>query len=104
MHGLPSEGSMHDDEMMDGLLRDAMTAEAPRLSPGFDARVLRRVRPRRLTSIGRAALAAYVVVAVAATVWLMRDVQTTWIVAAVAIGTPVAAAASIYGRRLAVGR
>jgi hypothetical protein len=41
---------------------------------------------------------------VAATLWLMRDVQTTWIVAAVAIGTPVAAAASIYGRRLAVGR
>jgi hypothetical protein len=95
---------MHDDEMMDALLRNAMTADAPRLSPGFDARVLRRVRPRRLTPIGRAVIAAYVVVAVAATLWLMRDVQTTWIVAAVAIGTPVAAAASIYGRRLAVGR
>jgi hypothetical protein len=95
---------MHDDEMMEQLLRDAMTADTPHLSPGFDARVLRRVRPRRLTSIGRAVIAAYVVVAVAATVWLMRDVQTTWIIAAVAIGTPLAAAASIYGRRLAVGR
>jgi RNA polymerase sigma factor (sigma-70 family) len=63
----------------------------------------RRVRPRRLTSIGRAVIAAYVVGAVAATVWLMRDLQTTWIVAEVAIGTPVAAAASIHGRRLAVG-
>ena len=95
---------MHDDEMLDALLRDAMTADRPRLSPGFDDRVLRRVRPRHLTPIGRAVIALYVVVAAAATVWLMRDVQTTWIVAAVAIGTPVAAAASIYGRRLAVGR
>ena len=95
---------MHDDEMMDRLLRDAMTADVPQLSPGFDARVLRRVRPRRLTPLGRAVIAAYVVIAAAATVWLMRDVQATWIVAAVAIGAPVAAAASVYGRRLAVGR
>ena len=95
---------MHDDDMMDRLLRDAMTAEAPRLSPGFDERVLREVRPRRLTAIGRAVIAAYIVIAAATTVWLMRDVQTTWFVAAVAIGAPVAAAASFYGRRLAVGR
>jgi hypothetical protein len=57
---------MHDDEQMDQLLRDAMTAEAPQLSSGFDARVLRRVRPRRLTPIGRALIAAYAVIAVAA--------------------------------------
>jgi hypothetical protein len=95
---------MHDDEVMDQLLRDAMTADVPQLSSGFDARVLRRVRPRRLTPIGRAVIVAYVVIAVATTVWLLRDVQTTWIVAAVAIGAPAAAAASVYGRRLAVGR
>ena len=28
MSGSPSEGSMHDDEQMDQLFRDAMTAEA----------------------------------------------------------------------------
>jgi hypothetical protein len=95
---------MHDDEVMDQLLRDAMTADVPQLSSGFDARVRRRVRPRRLTPIGRAVIAAYVVIAVATTVWLLRDVQMTWIVAAVAIGAPAAAAASLYGRRLAVGR
>jgi hypothetical protein len=95
---------MHDDEMIDRLLQDAMTAEVPQLSPGFDARVLRRVRPRRLTTTGRVLIAAYVVIAAATTLWLMRDVQTTWIVAAIAVGTPVAAAASVYGRRLAVGR
>ena len=95
---------MHDDEQMDRLLRDAMTAELPQLSPGFDDRVLRQVRPRRLTPAGRAVIAAYIVIAAAATLWLMRDLQITWIVAAVAIGTPVAAAAGVYGRRLAVGR
>ena len=42
---------MHDDDMMDQLLRDALSADVPRLSSGFDARVLRRVRPRRLTPI-----------------------------------------------------
>lgn len=104
MHGLPSEGSMHDDELMDRLLRDAMTAEVPQLSPGFDDRVLRRVRPRRVTPAGRVVIAAYILIAVAASLWLMRDLQVTWIVAAVAIGTPVAAAASVYGRRLAAGR
>jgi len=72
MHALPSEGSMHDDELMDQLLRDALTAEVPQLSPGFDGRVSQRVQPRRLTPTGR-----------------------------VVIGTPVAAAASVYGRRLA---
>ena len=95
---------MNDDELMDQLLRDAMTAEVPQLSAGFDARVLRRVRPRRLTPAGRVVIAAYIVFAAATTLWLMRDLQITWIVAAVAIGTPVAAAASVYGRHLAAGR
>ena len=95
---------MHDDEMMDRLLRDAMTANVPQLSSGFDARVLRGVRPRRRSPIGRAVIAAYIVIAAATTAWLMRDVDTTSIVAAVAVGAPVAAAASLYGRHLAVGR
>lgn len=94
---------MHDDEAMDRLLRGAMAADAPQLSPAFDARVMRRVRPRRLTPAGRVVIAIYAVAAAAAAVWLMRDVQLESIVAAVAIGVPVAAAASAYGRRLAAG-
>jgi hypothetical protein len=94
---------MHDDDLMDNLLRDAMAADAPRLSPSFDARVMRRVRPRRLTPRGRVLLAAYTVAAAAAAVWLMRDLHLASIVAAVAITVPVAAAASAYGRHLAVG-
>jgi hypothetical protein len=93
---------MHDDEVMDRLLRDAMAADAPQLSPAFDARVMRRVRPRRLTSIGRVVMAIYIVVAAATALWSMWDLPVESIAAAVAIGVPVAAAASAYGRR-AVG-
>jgi hypothetical protein len=95
---------MHDDEAMDQFLRDAMAGDAPRLSPAFDARVMRRVRPRRLTPAGRAVIAVYAAVAAAATVWLMRDLRTEPIVAAVAIGALVAAGTSAYVRHLAVGR
>jgi hypothetical protein len=95
---------MHDDEAMDRLLRDAMAADVPRLSPAFDARVMRRVRPRRLTPLGRAVFAGYIVLAAATAGWAMRDLPETWVVAAVAVGVPVAAGASAYVRRLAVGR
>ena len=94
---------MHDDEVMDRLLRDAMAADAPQLSPAFDARVMRRVRPRRLTPMGRVVIAVYIVVAAATAVWLMRDLPMMSIVAALVIGVPVAAGARAYGRRLAVG-
>lgn len=94
---------MRDDELIDPLLRDAMTADAPQLSSGFDARVMRAIRPRRLTPIGRAVIAIYVVIAAITTLWLMRDLQTTTIVVAVAIGVPVAVGAGVYGRRVAFG-
>ena len=94
---------MHDDEGMDRLLRNAMVADLPRLSPEFDARVLRRVRPRRLSSMGRVVIAVYVVIAAAAAAWLMRDLPIVSIAAALAISVPVAAGASAYGRRLAAG-
>ena len=94
---------MHDDDVMDRLLRDAMAADAPQLSPAFDANVMRRVRPRRLSSMGRVVIAVYAVVAAATAVWLMRDLPLESILAAVAISVPVAAGASAYGRRLAIG-
>ena len=94
---------MHDDEVIDRLLRDAMAADAPELSRAFDTRVLRRVRPRRLTTMGRLVIAAYIVAAAATTLWLMRDLPTAAIVAAVVIGVPAAVGVGAYGRRLAVG-
>ncbi len=94
---------MHDDDAMDRLLRHALTGEVPRLSPGFDDRVMRRVRPRRLTAAGRAVMATYAVVAVAAAAWVMRDVPVAWIAAAVVAGVLAAAGAGAYARRLAAG-
>jgi hypothetical protein len=95
---------MHDDDVMDRLLRDAMAADAPQLSSAFDTRVMRRARPRRLTPTGRVVIAVYVVVAAATAVWSMRDLPMEAIAAAIAIGVPVAAGASAHGRRLAIGR
>jgi hypothetical protein len=95
---------MHDDEAMDRLLRDTMAADVPQLSPSFDARVMRRARPRRLTRTGRAVVAVYVVVAAATGVWVMRDLPMVSILAAIVINVAVAAGASAYGRRLATGR
>ena len=95
---------MRDDELMDQLLRDAMASDAPQLSPGFDARVMRHLRPRRLSPICCAGDRYFMsIVAMTAAAWLMRDLRIEWIAAAVAIGVPVAAGASAYGRRLAVG-
>ena len=91
---------MHDDDMMDRLLRDAMAADVPQLSSSFDGRVMRRVRPRRLTARGRVVIAAYVVVAAATTAWLMSDLPVTSLAAALAVGAPIAAGVGAYGRRL----
>jgi hypothetical protein len=92
-----------NDDVMDQLLGEAMAADAPQLSPAFDARVMRRVQPRRLTPMGRVLVAAYFVCAVAAAVWLMQDLRVEWIAAVVAVGGPVAAGVSVYSRRLALG-
>lgn len=94
---------MHDDEAMDQLLKSAFAAEAPNLSSAFDARVLRRVRPRRLTPLGRVVIAVYVAVAAVGAIWLMRDLPLESIAWAAAIGVPVAVGAGFYGRRLAGG-
>lgn len=94
---------MHDDDEMDRLLREVLAADAPRLSAGFDTRVMRRVRPRRLTLAGRLVIAAYIVGAVATVVWVMRDQHMESFVAAVVVGVTVAAGASAYARRLTVG-
>ena len=94
---------MHDDDLMDVLLRDAMAAEVPQLSPAFDARVMRRAQPHTLSPMGRVVLAVYFIAAAVLAVWLMRDLRVEWIAAAVAAGVPVAAGVSAYSRRLALG-
>jgi hypothetical protein len=94
---------MHDDQLMETLLTEAMTADEPRLSPGFDNRVLRAVQPRRLGATGRVVMVGYAVVAAAATVWFMHSLPVTSILWSIAVTVPVAAGLSAYGRRLAFG-
>ncbi len=95
---------MRDDESMDRLLRDALAAEVPQLPPTFDARVMRGVRPRRLSPGGRVVMTVYAVAASAASVWLLRDLPVSLVIAAVLVGVPIAAGAGAYWQRLAAGR
>jgi hypothetical protein len=92
---------MHDDDGMDRLLSNAFAAEAPRLSPGFDARLMRRLKPRRLTGPARVVLAAYVAAAIAISLWLMRGLHPDVIALALVLGGTLSAGASAYGRRVA---
>jgi hypothetical protein len=91
---------MSDQERMDRWLRDAMAAGEPRLSSAFDARLAKRLRPRRLSSIGKLVMAVYIVAAIAISVWTLRRVPLEWSVGAVALLAPIAILATVYGRRL----
>ena len=95
---------MHNDDPMDQLLRRTMAGKAPELTPGFDDRVMREVRSRRLTPSGKAVLAVYLVVATATMAWLMRDLPAAAISGGVVASAAIAAATAAYGRHLARGR
>lgn len=89
-----------DDEAMDALLREAMAADVPQLSPAFDARLAARLRPSRLTPTGRVVMAVYVAVASVSAAWFMRDMPLEWIAASLAAGVSAATGAGAYARRL----
>ena len=93
---------MRSDDEMDRLLRNALATPVPEPSAGFDAAVMRRVRPRRLDSRGLAVLVMYAVVAVVATAWLMRGLDPAVLAAGSAIVLATAAGAGAYVRRLAL--
>jgi hypothetical protein len=93
---------MDDDDAMDRLLIEALAGQPPQLSRTFDDRVMGRVRPRRLTRVGQLVLAAYIVAAAAAAVWLMRDLPAVSIIVAAVISIAIGAGASAYGRHLAL--
>jgi hypothetical protein len=64
---------MSDDEMMNDLLRAAMSTRTPQLSANFAQDVRRRTAPRRLTPAGRIVVGVYAVATVVFCVWMMRD-------------------------------
>jgi hypothetical protein len=94
---------MHDDDVMDQLLKETLSpASVPELTPEFDERVMRRVRPRRLSPGARAVLVLYVLMAVVTTVWLMRDIPADVLAIAAAAGASVVIGMTAYVRRLLV--
>lgn len=88
------------DDAIDAWLHDALGAQAPRLSPDFDARVLNRVRPRRLGRGGRLALAAYGVVSLGVSAWLLGDVEVSLVAVTLLSGGLITHAAGRYVRSL----
>ena len=90
----------HDDELMDRLLQDAMRAEPPAASPGFDGDVMRRVRLRRLGPLGRVVMGVYIVLAMCAAAWVLANVPAASVPTALAIAVPIVAAVTTYTQRL----
>ena len=85
-----------EQDHVDRRLREAMAADEPRLSSAFDARLARRLEPRRLTPTARLEVLAYIVAAVAVSVLAMRTVELdSRIVVATMVGT--LAATAVYG-------
>jgi hypothetical protein len=95
---------MHDDDAIDRLLKKTMTVEVPALSPAFEAKVLRRVRPHRLSPTGRTVIVVYGVAAVVATAWLLRGLDPVVILVGTIAGLSAGAAVSAYVQRLVGGR
>jgi hypothetical protein len=94
---------MHDDDLMDQLLKNAMTAPVPQLPDDFDAKVLQRVERHRLAPAGRAVMAAYAVMAVVVMAWFMRAVPIEWIIGGFAVAFVAAATLSVYVRKFVPG-
>lgn len=90
---------MSEQERMDHWLNEALsTVPRPELSPRFDDRIARRIRPRRLTARGRVFMALYTAVAAAVSIWTMRSAAIDWSLVAVAIVIPLLVVAAV-GRR-----
>jgi hypothetical protein len=71
---------MSEQERMDSLLRQAMTAvPPPSLSPNFDRQLAKRLRAQGLSRTGRLVLAAYAVFALLVSVWALRPLPPAWL-------------------------
>jgi hypothetical protein len=90
---------MNEQQKVDEWLREAMSGGAPALSAGFDGRLEKRLRPRRLTATGRIVMAAYALAALLISAWALRGASLDWsLVAAVLLSSAVVA--TVYGRRI----
>ncbi len=77
---------MGDQDPFDRVLRDSLGGGVPALSPEFDRRLARRLRPRRVSAAGRVLLALYGVAALVLSVVVMRAEAVAWPAIAAAVG------------------
>ena len=91
---------MSEQEKMDRLLRQSMGAlPPPSLSPDFDQRLAKRLRPRRLSSAGQVVMTLYVLLALTISVWVMRSAAIDWIPIVIAILAPLMLAGAVQHRQ-----
>ena len=89
---------MSEHDSMDRLLRQALSTPVPALSPDFDRRVLKQVRPRRLSRASIFTLAAYTMVALAISVSTMRHTEIGWPFIVVSVMVPILVVALVFRR------
>jgi hypothetical protein len=76
-----------EQDHMDRLLSQALSAPVPELSSGFDRHLTRRLQPPRLDRQGRFVLSVFAVFAIVVSVWTMRAASIEWsMVAASTLG------------------
>lgn len=90
---------MSEQDHMDQLLSQAMSAPAPTLSSDFDQRLTRRM-PARLDRRRRLILIAYAVVALVVSVWSMLAVGLGWSMVAGFVFVPLGVVAVVFRRHL----
>lgn len=90
---------MSEQEGMDRLLSQSLSAPVPTLSPDFDRRVMKRVRPRRLSWPGVLTLALYATFALASSIVAMRLTGIGWATIAASIVVPVIVVAALFRDR-----
>ena len=89
---------MTDDLLTEEWLHDAMAGQPPELSAAFDANVLRQVRRRGLDGTGRLVMAAYIVAAALASIYVVREANPALVAIFSVAGGLVAIALSSYVR------
>ena len=96
---------MSEPEAMDRLLRRVLAVgEPPALSPTFDQRLAKRLRPRRLSPAGRVVLVLYSLAALAVSGWSMRSESLGWDVIVLAVALQLAVVAALHHRRFRLSR
>jgi hypothetical protein len=82
---------MSEQDGMDRLLREATASQSvPNLSPAFERRLAKSIRPARLKPAARLVMILYVVAAVTISIWLLRGqpLADVWLAATAVVLVP----------------